>query len=112
VEQINHTAAAAATVDHDAHAGLLDDLMARVAPCFARLETRLTCRRMVNGLLSELEDYNCWTLAEAAGHGSPCPMQHRYLSCRIASMIWSIFSSDIPSAVSLPTPGVIAPWLE
>ena len=31
---------------------------------------------MVNGLLSELDDYNCWTLAEAAGHGSPCRMQH------------------------------------
>jgi SRSO17 transposase len=76
VEQINHAAAAAATVDHDGHAGLLDDLMARVAPCFARRETRLTCRRMVNGLLSELDDYNCWTLAEAAGHASPCPMQH------------------------------------
>jgi SRSO17 transposase len=76
VEHDDHCAAAAATVDHDAHAGLLDDLMARVAPCFARRETRLTCRRMVNGLLSELDDYNCWTLAEAAGHGSPCPMQH------------------------------------
>jgi len=25
------------------------DLMARVAPCFARRETRLTCRDMVNG---------------------------------------------------------------
>ena len=31
---------------------------------------------MVNGLLSELDDYNCWALAEAAGHGSPCRMQH------------------------------------
>src|SRR5689334_24098852 len=50
--------------------------MARVAPCFARRETRLTCRRMVNGLLSELDDYNCWTLAEAAGNTSPCRMQH------------------------------------
>ena len=50
--------------------------MARVAPCFARRETRLTCRRMVDGLLSELDDYNCWALAEAAGHGSPCRMQH------------------------------------
>ena len=76
MEQINHAAAAAATVDPDGHAGLLDDLMARVASCFARRETRLTCRRMVNGLLSELDDYNCWTLAEAAGHASPCPMQH------------------------------------
>jgi hypothetical protein len=67
----NDPAAAAASVDHAAHAGLLDDLMARVAPCSARRETRLTCRDMVNGLLSELEDYNCWTLAEAAGHASP-----------------------------------------
>src|SRR5579863_10362938 len=50
--------------------------MAQVAPCFARRETRLTCRDMVHGLLAELEDYNCWTLAEAAGHPSPCRMQH------------------------------------
>ncbi len=50
--------------------------MARVAPCFARRETRLTCRDMVNGLLCELEDYNCRTLAEAAGHASPYRMQH------------------------------------
>jgi hypothetical protein len=51
VEHNNDPAAAAASVDHAAHAGLLDDLMARVAPCFARRETRLTCRDMVNGLL-------------------------------------------------------------
>jgi SRSO17 transposase len=76
VELNNHTTAAGATVDHGAHGGLLDDLMARVAPCFARRETRLTCRDMVHGLLAELEDYNCWTLAEAAGHPSPCRMQH------------------------------------
>ena len=30
--------------------------MAQVAPCFARRETRLTCKDMVHGLLSELED--------------------------------------------------------
>ena len=68
MEHNNDPAAAAASVDHDAHAGLRDDLMARVAPCLARRETRLTCRDMVNGLLSELEDHNCWTLAGAAGH--------------------------------------------
>ena len=76
MELNNHTAAAGVTVDHGAHADLLDNLMARVAPCFARRETRLTCRDMVNGLLAELaelEDYNCWTLAEAAGHPSPVP---------------------------------------
>ena len=37
---------------------------------------------------------------------------NRYRSWRIAAMISSIFASDMPSAVSLPTPGVIAPWLE
>ena len=65
MEQNNHPTAADATVDHDVHAGLLEDLLARVASCFARRDTRLTCRDMVNGLLCELDDYNCWTLAEA-----------------------------------------------
>jgi SRSO17 transposase len=76
VEQNNHPAAAGATVDHDGHAVLLEDLLARTAPCFARRETRLTCRDMVNGLLAELDDYNCWTIAEAAGHPGPHRMQH------------------------------------
>jgi hypothetical protein len=57
--------------------------MARAAPCFARRETRLTCRDMVNGLLSELEDHNCWTLAEAAGHASPYRMQHLLSRARV-----------------------------
>jgi SRSO17 transposase len=83
VEQNNRTTAADASVDHDVHAGLLDDLMARIAPCFARRETRLTCRDMVHGLLAELEDYNCWTLAEAAGHPSPCRMQHLLSRARL-----------------------------
>jgi SRSO17 transposase len=74
--QDNPTTAAGASVDHDAHSGLLEDLMGRVASCFARRETRLTCRDMVNGFLMELEDYNCWTIAEAAGHAGPHRMQH------------------------------------
>jgi SRSO17 transposase len=76
VEKNNRTTAADASVDDAAHAGLLDDLMARCAPCFARREARLTCRDMVHGLLAELEDRNCWTLAEAAGHPGPHRMQH------------------------------------
>jgi SRSO17 transposase len=83
VELENQAAAAAASVDHAVHAGLLDDLMARVAPCFARRETRLTCRDMVNALLSELDDRNCWTLAEAAGHASPYRMQHLLSRARV-----------------------------
>jgi SRSO17 transposase len=31
---------------------------------------------MVNGLLMELEDRNCWTIAEAAGHRGPHRLQH------------------------------------
>ncbi|MBV9856410.1 MAG: hypothetical protein JOY82_18155 [Streptosporangiaceae bacterium] len=27
----------------------------------------MTCRDMVRGLLTELEDHNCWTMGEAAG---------------------------------------------
>jgi SRSO17 transposase len=75
VEKTN-PAAADASVGHDDHQDLLDDLMAQVAPCFVRRETRLTCKDMVHGLLSELEDRNCWTLAEAAGHACPYRMQH------------------------------------
>jgi SRSO17 transposase len=76
VEKNNRTTAADASVDDAAHVGLLDDLMARCAPCFVRREARLTCRDMVHGLLAELEDRNCWTLAEAAGHPGPHRMQH------------------------------------
>jgi SRSO17 transposase len=83
VELENQTAAAAASVDHAAHAGLLDDLMARIGPCFARRETRLTCRDMVNGFLTELEDHNCWTMAEAAGHPGPHKMQHFLSRARV-----------------------------
>ena len=57
--------------------------MAQVAPCFARRETRLTCKDMVHGLLSELEDRNCWTLAEAAGHACPYRMQHLLSRARV-----------------------------
>ena len=57
--------------------------MARTASCFARRETRLTCRDMVNGMLTELDDHNCWTMAEAAGHPGPYRMQHLLSRARI-----------------------------
>ena len=31
---------------------------------------------MVSGLLMELEDHNCWTIAEAVGHRGPHRLQH------------------------------------
>src|SRR5215472_4758184 len=32
--------------------------------------------QMVRGLLMELDDHNCWTIAEAAGHRGPHWLQH------------------------------------
>ena len=55
---------------------MLDDLLGRVAGCFPRRETRQSCRQMVAGLLMELDDHNCWTIAEAAGHRGPHRLQH------------------------------------
>lgn len=83
MEQNNQTTAAGASVDDAVPDGLLDDLMARTASCFARRETRLTCRDMVNGMLTELDDHNCWTMAEAAGHPGPYRMQHLLSRARV-----------------------------
>jgi SRSO17 transposase len=77
VEHNNETAAAAATVaDDDVRAALLAGLLAEVAGCFPRRETRQTCTEMTGGLLMELEDRNCWTIAEAIGHRRPCRLHH------------------------------------
>jgi SRSO17 transposase len=57
--------------------------MGRIASCFARRETRVTCRDMVHGLLAEVEDRNCWTMAEAAGHPGPHRMQHLLSRARV-----------------------------
>jgi SRSO17 transposase len=55
---------------------LLADLLGRVAGCFPRRETRQSCGQMLSGLLMELEDHNCQTIAEAAGHRGPRRLQH------------------------------------
>ena len=69
-------AAAAATVAGEVPATLLADLLGRVAGCFPRRETRQSCGQMVRGLLMELDDHNCWTIAEAVGHRGPHRLQH------------------------------------
>jgi SRSO17 transposase len=69
-------AVAAATVADEARSALLADLLGQVAGCFPRRETRQCCGQMVSGLLMELDDYNCWTIAEAAGHRGPHRLQH------------------------------------
>ena len=47
---------------------LLADLLGQAAGCFPRRETRQSCGQMVRGVLMELEDCNCWSIAEAVGH--------------------------------------------
>jgi len=54
----------------------MKDLFEQVAGCFPRRETRQAASQMVDGLLMELEDCNCWSIAEAAGHRGPHRLQH------------------------------------
>jgi SRSO17 transposase len=61
----------------DAHrwADQLDDLLARIAPRFARIEPRRRAGAYLQGLLAPLERKNGWHLAEAAGDATPDGMQ-------------------------------------
>ncbi len=53
----------------------LRELTARVGHLFARPEPRQVFGDLVEGLLSDLEKKNCWTLAQRAGHSHPGRMQ-------------------------------------
>ena len=52
-----------------------DDMFARVAGRFGRVEPRRAARDLLWGLLSVVERKNSWTLAEQAGHERPDAMQ-------------------------------------
>ena len=49
---------------------------------------------MVHGLLTELEDHNCWTMAEAAGHGRPYRMQHLLSRARVDEQLMLDTAAD------------------
>jgi SRSO17 transposase len=53
-----------------------DGLMGLVAGRFGRVEPRRHARDLVLGLLSDLPEKNCWTIAEHAGHATPGRLQH------------------------------------
>ena len=55
---------------------MLKDLFGQVAGCFPRRETCQAASQMIDGLLMELEDHNCWSIAEAVGHRGPHWLQH------------------------------------
>ncbi|MFJ2101475.1 transposase [Streptomyces anulatus] len=54
---------------------MFDQVMARIACRFGRVEPRASARVYLLGLLSQAERKNCWQLAEQAGHARPGPMQ-------------------------------------
>ena len=72
----NEAVAAQVTVVHALWSESFEALMGRVAGCFPRRETRLTCRNMVQGLLMVKDSANCWSLAEAIGHTGPHVLHH------------------------------------
>ena len=53
-----------------------DGLFDRVASRFPRVETRRRVRRFVLGLLADLPQKNCWSIAEHAGDRDPHGMQY------------------------------------
>lgn len=54
---------------------MFDQVMARIASRFSRVEPRASARTYLLGLLSKAERKNCRQLAEQAGHLRPGPMQ-------------------------------------
>jgi SRSO17 transposase len=67
--------AAGHSVDEAEWWSLFDQVTARIAGRFARVEPRRTARSFLLGLLSGVERKNCWSLAEQAGLSDPQPMQ-------------------------------------
>ncbi|WP_433354209.1 IS701 family transposase [Microtetraspora malaysiensis] len=70
------TVAAKITVAHEHWPIRFEELMDRIADCFPRRETRMTCRNMIEAILTVQETANCWTLAESIGHRGPHVLQH------------------------------------
>ncbi|WP_258382861.1 IS701 family transposase [Streptomyces sp. NTH33] len=65
-----------ATIAEQAWATAFGALMAEVAGCFPRRDSRVLAREMTQAMLMELERRNRWTLAEALGHDGPYRLQH------------------------------------
>jgi SRSO17 transposase len=65
-----------ATIAQQEWTAAFGDVMAQVADCFPRRDSRLLAREAVQAMLMELERRNCWSLAEALGHGGPHRLQH------------------------------------
>ena len=83
VDTEDHTVAAGHSVTPATWQAGLEELLARVAGRFGRVEPRRHARALVLGLLADLPRKNCWTLAEHAGQASPDGLQHL-----LAGAVW------------------------
>ncbi|MEU4704778.1 IS701 family transposase [Nonomuraea dietziae] len=63
------------SVDPDRWTVTLNDLLARIAARFGRIEPRRTAAAYVHGLLDDIDRKNCWNLAEHTGATGPQGMQ-------------------------------------
>jgi len=80
--QFDLSVAAAPSVDLDRWQVEFGELVARIAPRFARVEPRRRVAGFLRGLLAGLPRTNCWTIAEHAGDHDPRGMQ-RLLSAAV-----------------------------
>jgi hypothetical protein len=69
-------AAVEATVAQQVWRDGFGEIAGLVAGCFARRETRQMFRETTEAMLMGVVRANCWTLAEALGHGGPHRLQH------------------------------------
>jgi SRSO17 transposase len=76
VTQHQNETAASPTVDDEGHEIAFGGLLASLSGCFTHCETRKTFARMARGMLMELEDVNCWSLAEAIGERGRHRLHH------------------------------------
>jgi SRSO17 transposase len=70
-----NTVTAGHSVDPAVWWPVFDGVIGRISGRFARSEPRRTARDLLLGLLSPVEQKNCWWLAEQAGHATPYRMQ-------------------------------------
>lgn len=68
--------AAGPSVNPDRWAAMFEEMIARIASRFTRVEPRRRAQTLLLGLLSDLPDKNCRTISEHAGDNTPDGIQH------------------------------------
>lgn len=61
---------------------IFNELMARIAGRFGRVEPRRAATAYVRGLLADIDRKNCWNLAEHAGLSGPQRLQRLLRTAR------------------------------